>query len=227
MPQTLNAKWKAYLTKETMENYESSLHRLGNLALTNYNGEMSNKSFDDKKVIYKESKFYYTTRITQYDKWQIGEINDRSQKLANEARNIWKLPAQYQKKKAVSESLHTLGEDTSQFAYTKPSMLLIGNNEYSVSNWSDILPILCDLLAKENVEAFMEVANPEKIFAFGLEDETHNYSENSFFVKVVNNVYIRQFMSSANILETASKITANYDKIVGTDYLSNILFSLK
>lgn len=227
MPQTLSTQWKSYLTKETMENYESSLHRLGNLALTNYNGEMSNKSFDEKKEVYKDSKFYYTTRITQYDKWQIGEINDRSQKLANEARNIWKLPAQYQKKKAVSESLHTLGEDTSQFAYTKPSMLLIGSNEYSVNNWSDILPILCDVLVKENEEAFVEIANPDKIFAFGLEDDTHKYSENSLFVRVVNNIYVRQFMSSANILETAYKISDAYDKIVGTDYLSNILFSLK
>ncbi len=227
MPQTLNAKWKNYLTKETMENYESSLHRLGNLALTNYNGEMSNKSFDDKKDIYKDSKFYYTTRITQYDKWQINEINDRSQKLANEARNVWKLPTQYQKKKAVSESLHTLGEDTTQFAYTKPATLLIGSNEYLVNNWSDILPILCDLLVKENSDAFVEVANSDNISAFGLEDDTHSYSDNNNFAHITGNVYIRQFMSAASILETVSKITAGYDKITGTDYLSNILFSLK
>ena len=227
MPQTLNTKWKTYLTRESMENYESSLHRLGNLALTVYNSELSNKGFDDKKVIYDESKFHYTRRITQYDKWQIGEINDRSQKLANEARNIWKLPSQYQKKKAVSESLHTLGEDTSQFAYTKPSMLLIGSNEYIISNWSDILPILCKLLVNENKEAFIEIANPDNISAFGLEDETHKYSDNNLFVNVINNVYIRQFMSAANILETVSKITGSYDRIVGTDYLSNILFSLK
>ena len=227
MPQTLNAQWKNYLTRETMENYEASLHRLGNLALTNYNGEMSNKSFADKKLIYKDSKFYYTIRIANYDKWQINEINDRSQKLANEARNIWKLPAQYQKKKAISESLHTLGEDTSQFAYTKPATLLIGSNEYLVNNWADILPILCNLFVKENADAFMEIADPEKISAFGIEDETHKYADNNLFVNILGNVYIRQFMSSASILETVAKITSAYDAKAGTDYLSNILFSLK
>ena len=225
MPQTLTAHWKTYLTKETMQNYESSLHRLGNLALTNYNGEMSNKNFEEKKKIYKDSKFFYTTRLVQYDKWQIGEINERSQKLANEARKVWKLPAQYQKTKAVSESLHTLGEDTSQFAYTKPSMLLVGSNEYSVSNWSDILPILCNVLDKENSYAFEAIANPDKISAFGLEDEENNYSDNKVFINIKGNVYIRQFMSAANILETVSKITKSYDEIAGTDYFSNSNFA--
>lgn len=87
--------------------------------------------------------------------------------------------------------------------------------------------ILCDVLVKENEEAFVEIANPDKISAFGLEDETHKYSENGLYAKVINNVYVRQFMSSANILETVSNIADSYDKVVGTDYLGNILFSLK
>lgn len=104
---------------------------------------------------------------------------------------------------------------------------MIGSHEYLVNNWSDILPILCDLLIKENADAFIEIANPDNISAFALEDDTHSYSDNNNFIQVIGNVYIRQFMSAANILETISKITAGYDKIVGTDYLSNILFSLK
>ena len=210
-----------------MENYESSLHRLGNLALTNYNGEMSNKDFKDKKKIYKESKFYYTTGIVQYDEWQIKEINDRSQKLASEALKIWSLPAQYQKVKAVSESLHTLGEDTAQFAYTKPSILLIGDSEYSINNWADILPILCNLLDKENHAAFMEIAIPVRISAFGLEDEEHDYSNNPYFAHITENIYVRQFMSAAGILDTVLKITQQFDAAAGTDYANNILFSLK
>lgn len=227
MPQTLTAQWKIYLSKETMENYESALHRLGNLALTNYNGEMSNKDFKDKREIYKDSKFYYTTRIPEYDQWQIGEIEDRSKKLAAEALKIWFLPAKYQGTKAVSESLHTLGEDTAQFAYTKPSALLIGNNEFSVSFWADILPIVCKLLDKENHEAFMEIVRPDRISAFGIEDEEHNYSQNGAFVQVTGNVYIRAVMSAASVLYATSRIVSDYDKVAGTDYADNILFSLK
>ena len=227
MPQTLNTHWKNYLTKETMQNFESALHRLGNLALTNYNGEMSNKSFADKKQIYKDSKYYYTTRITDYEKWQITEINDRTNKLAKEALKIWQLPAQYQNVKAVSESLHTLGEDTAQFAFTKPSILLIGDHEYSVNYWADFLPLLCKQLDKENHEAFVEIANPESISAFGIEDDDHKYSVNTSFAHITDSIYIRQFMSAASILDTVAKIADKYDNIAGTDYAENILFSLR
>ena len=227
MPRTLTAQWKIYLSKVSLENYDSSLHRLGNLALTNYNGEMSNKNFSDKKQIYKQSKFYYTTQIDEYDQWQIEEINDRSKRLAECALKIWQLPPQYQGKKAAPASLHTLGEDTTQFAYTKPSMIMIGDHEFSLNYWSDILPILCELLNNDNHETFMEIARPDKISAFGIEDEEHSYSSNSHFAHVTENVYIRQFMSAASILDTVTRIAEAYDKAAGTDYAGNILFSLK
>ena len=227
MPQTLTAKWKIYLTKETMANYESALHRLGNLALTHYNGEMSNKEFKDKKQIYQSTNFYYTKQITEYDEWQISEINKRTQILAEAALKIWQLPAEYQGVKAVSESLHTLDEDTNQFAFTKPSTLLIGDSEFSITYWADILPILCSLFDKENHEAFVEIARPEKIAAFGIEDDEHKYSGNTSFAHITDNIYIRQFMSSAAIIDTAAKIAKAFDQAAGTEYEENILFSLR
>lgn len=227
MPQSLNSHWKNYLTKATLESYESALDRLGNLTLTNYNGEMSNKPFEEKKTIYRGSKFHYTTKIADYDKWQLAEIDARSKMLAAAALEIWKFPAQYQKIKAASKSLHTLGEDTAQFTFTKPSVLLIGDNEFSVSFWADCLPILCSLLEKENHEAFMDIARPEKISAFGVDDDTHNYADNGSFTHIAGSVYVRQAMSAVNTLETMEKIAAAYDEIAGTEYASNILFSLK
>ena len=227
MPQTLNAQWKVYLSRESMENYESILHRLGNLALTNYNGEMSNKSFDEKKAVYKNTNYHYTKEIVGYDEWQIGEIDRRSKALAQEALKIWPLPAQYQTAKAAPKSLHKLGEDTAQFAFTKPSTLTIGNNEYPVNYWADFLPLLCGQLDKEDHRAFVDIAVPDRISAFGLEDDDHNYKDNTLFWHVVDNIYVRQFMSASSILETVSKITNAFDKAAGTDYEDNILFSLK
>ena len=228
MPQTLTNQWKAYLTKETYEHYETSLHRLGNLALTNYNGELSNKSFEEKKSIYKDSKYYYTKQIVKFSKWQINEINERSKALADEALKIWQLPDKYQKNsKATHKSLHTLGEENSQFAYTKPSFLIIDDNEYSVNNWSEFLPALCKILDKESHNVFVNIANSEKISAFGIEDGTHAFSEHTAFVHITENIYIRAAMSAASILDTMTKISKMFDKIVGTDYENNIMFSLR
>ena len=227
MPQTLTAQWKVYLSKETMEEYEDLLHRLGNLALTNYNGEMSNKSFDEKKSVYKNTNYHYTKEIVDYEQWQIKEINERSEAMAKEALRIWTLPQQYQQAKAAPKSLHALGEDTSQFTYTKPSQLIIGDHEYPVSYWADFLPLLCQVLDKEDHKVFTDIARSGKISAFALEDDDHDYASNSSFWHIEDDLYIRQFMSASNILETVSKITKAFDATAGTDYSSNILFTLK
>lgn len=227
MPQTLNTKWKIYLSKETMQNYDNLLHRLGNLTLTNYNGEMSNNDFSEKKDVYKNTNFFHTKGVADYKQWQKDEIEARSKAMAHEALKIWTLPAQYQAAKAAPKSLHALGEDTSQFAYTKPAMLMIGDHEYPVTFWADFLPLLCLQLDEEDHKAFVEIAKPDKISAFGIEDENHKYSDNTSFKHIVDNIYIRQFMSASGILDTIGKITDAYDKAVGTDYKDNILFTLK
>ena len=189
--------------------------------------ELSNKDFESKKTIYKDSKLYYTKHIADYDQWQITEIDDRSQMLAKEALKIWQLPAKYQNTRASSKALFTLDEDMHQFAYTKPSLLLIGNNEYSVNFWADILPIVCLHFDQENHDAFIEIAKPERIAGFGLEDDDNSYAENKKFTHITGNVYIRPCMSSANTLETVKKIAEEFDQIAGTEFAESIRFSLK
>ena len=227
MPQTLNNQWENYLTTETLENYESLLHRLGNLTLTNYNGEMSNKSFDDKKEIYKDSKFYYTTHLVRYNKWQINEINNRSQMLANEACKIWNLPAKYQPNETIFESFHTLNEDLSQFAYTKPNKFIIGDKEYMINNWSDVLPIVCNLLSKENNDIFINILTSNYIYGLYVEDDDKKYSDNDFYIHIVDSVYVRDRLSSSSILNAVQSMISIYDSVAKTDYLSNIFFTLK
>ncbi|GEM_PF-168529 len=224
MPQKLNVQWKNCLTKDTMEHYESSLHRLGNLALTNYNGEMSNKSFEDKKLIYKDSNYHYTRMIVEYEKWQIVEINDRSQKLAEEALKIWQLPAEYQKEKFFASSLYQLTDDMPQFAYSKPSLLRVDEHEYLIDNWYEILPIICGLLETESHDSFVEIANPNNISAFVINDNEHDCSENKNFIHIVDDIYVRKYYSSTSILKMVMKIVTEFDQIAGTDYNENIYF---
>ncbi len=225
MPQNLT-QWRTYMTKESTARYDENLHRLGNLALTNYNGEMSNKPFRDKKPFYKASGFYYTRMVEEkYSEWQAAEIDQRTEELANAAVQIWTLPAMYQGGKAASASWHTLDEDTAQFTYTKPSMLLIGNNEYAVTFWSDIPPILCTLLNQDNHDAFLKIANPAKLSAFRIEDDKTAVDKR--LSHICDNVYIKTSMSATSLLDMMSRIVMAFDVEAGTDYAENILFSLK
>ena len=229
MPRTLNTNWKIYLTKETMEKFDDLLGTIGNLALTNYNGEMSNKPFEEKKEIYKNTNFYYTRNIIEYENWQADDIEKRSHELADEALKIWRLPEGYQHTRAVSKSWHTIDEDPGKFAYTKPEKLLIGNDEFEVDHWSDIIPLICMALYEESPDALTGSVAASHIASIGVEDGTQGYDENKAFIKInpTQNIYVRHFMSTSDVLNTATRMLANFDQITGTDYLGNILFSLR
>lgn len=80
MPQTLSADWN-YISEGEHEQY---LHTLGNLSVTGYNSELSNKSFADKKAIIKEHSKAVVLNSDVIDKevWNIACITARAQRLA-------------------------------------------------------------------------------------------------------------------------------------------------
>ena len=72
--------------------HEEYLWRLGNLCLLSgaINISISNKSFEDKKSRYADSKIEPNKDISAYDKWDNETIEDRQGKLSDDALNIWK-----------------------------------------------------------------------------------------------------------------------------------------
>jgi len=95
MPQTLSESWIDYLGEDADRHLEY-VHRLGNLALTDYNSDMSNKDYDLKREWFLTSKYAHTTDLYKIDKWGIDSIEERGETLANECLKIWTLPADYQ-----------------------------------------------------------------------------------------------------------------------------------
>ena len=81
MPQTLSAEWNKSVTSEEHERY---LHTLGNLTVTGYNSELSNKSFLEKKSIIKEhSKAVRLNEdVLDKDEWTAATIQMRGRRLA-------------------------------------------------------------------------------------------------------------------------------------------------
>lgn len=72
MPQRLNAEWRLQVTNadKVKEQYGGIL---GNLTLTKYNQEMSNKPYSEKKKFYKDSNVSLTREVAEtYDKWGKG-----------------------------------------------------------------------------------------------------------------------------------------------------------
>ncbi len=80
MPQTLSADW-SHIRPEEHEEY---LHTLGNLSVTGYNSELSNKSFAEKQEIIRENSKAVVLNCDVLDKesWNIADIQARAKRLA-------------------------------------------------------------------------------------------------------------------------------------------------
>ena len=92
MPQRLNAEWRLQVTNadKVKEQYGGIL---GNLTLTKYNQEMSNKPYSEKKKFYKDSNVSLTREVAEtYDKWGKDAIIDRTEKLTRELIKIFPMP---------------------------------------------------------------------------------------------------------------------------------------
>ena len=94
MPQneTLSAEWQAMLGEDWQNVQHLSLHRLGNITLTGYNTEYSDRSFAAKKTIaggFNDSPLRLNRFIREQDRWTATEMDERGRQLAKKAVTIW------------------------------------------------------------------------------------------------------------------------------------------
>lgn len=80
MPQTLSADW-SHIRPEDHEEY---LHTLGNLSVTGYNSELSNKSFAEKQDIIRENSkaVILNSDVLDKESWNVADIQSRAKRLA-------------------------------------------------------------------------------------------------------------------------------------------------
>jgi hypothetical protein len=89
MPQTLSNIWKIELSDHWKAIHEQYLDHIGNLTLTAYNSELSNRSFNEKKELYQESHFQLNTYFSTFNQWNEKTIIERGKDLAERAADIW------------------------------------------------------------------------------------------------------------------------------------------
>jgi len=89
LPENPTEDWLESFEGEEIENY---VYRLGNLTLleSSKNRDIDNKDFQDKLSIYKSSKLKITNDIN-FDEWNRNTIYIRQKKLAEVAKEIWRL----------------------------------------------------------------------------------------------------------------------------------------
>lgn len=148
MPQTRNDAWEI---SETM--HSEWVHTIGNLTLTGYNSELSNKAFSEKLKIYKESKLGLNQYFAGVQTWGIAEIQERAEHLLEIVEEL--LPDLKQ---------HEHSTILKNVKGTKPHTVKIGNICYPASSWRKVLLTFAIVLFKLKPDASYWIRNFKSIF---------------------------------------------------------------
>lgn len=100
MPQTLSPVWQAEIeatmskTDRAAYVHDEVVNTLGNLTLTAYNSELSNRSFAEKKSAWLgDSNLQLNREIAKHKHWGAKEIRTRGRLLATRMNSLWPGPA--------------------------------------------------------------------------------------------------------------------------------------
>ncbi|NHB29187.1 DUF262 domain-containing protein [Helicobacter pylori] len=95
MPQTLTLEWQKDLGENFQAIHDKYLHTIGNLTLTGYNQEYSNKSFQEKRDMekgFKQSPLRLNQSLRDLEVFGEEQIKKRANVLADWALKIWTYP---------------------------------------------------------------------------------------------------------------------------------------
>ncbi|MBT8550642.1 DUF262 domain-containing protein [Polynucleobacter paneuropaeus] len=98
LPQNSNLSdsWRFDLGESWKEVQSKYLHTIGNLTLTGYNSELSDRPFKEKQSIsggFKSSNLFLNRGLGDLDAWNESEITKRASELSNLASKVWLYPS--------------------------------------------------------------------------------------------------------------------------------------
>ena len=92
MPQNLSEEWQAELGGDWIYVHEKYIDTIGNLTLTGYNSELSNRPFQQKQEIlggFRDSPLRLNRGLAQVERWDEDAIRERAEMLLDKALEIW------------------------------------------------------------------------------------------------------------------------------------------
>lgn len=149
MPQTLTEEWKRDLGENFQAIHDKYLHTIGNLTLTGYNPEYSNKSFQEKQGMeggFKQSPLRLNQSLKDLESFGEEEIEKRANDLADWALKIWIYP------KLDAETLEKYKPKKEKKAYDLSSYKFSSNSR----ELFDILSKEIKALDERITESFMK-----------------------------------------------------------------------
>jgi len=146
MPQTLTVDWKNELGEDfTQEDYDRWIHNIGNLTLTAYNSEYSNRKFAEKRdgvpnlpemKGFKESCIAMNHYVSNCEHWTIKEMKTRCEEIAKLATGIWPYPTTDFQPLLPEEEFIPIDADY-QFKGRSLKSFTFNGNTFMVESWAE------------------------------------------------------------------------------------------
>ena len=177
MPQTLNDSWKNDLGDNFKEIHKKYLHNIGNLILTEFNSEIGNKPFEEKKKKLSTSSLNYRLGITSKHIWDEKSIIEHQEDMVDYFLETFPLPLEFKDNnnwnslKVENTLFSPLDTDAGGIAEgNKPIELLINNDVIKVKTWQDVfIRFLKHIKGSENYDFDFILDNQTLLFG---RDET-------------------------------------------------------
>jgi hypothetical protein len=170
MPQTLSNSWKEELGDTFEDVHTKYLHNIGNLILTEFNGEIGNKPFADKKDKLTKSSLNFRLDVICQDSWNDTAIKNHQTNMIAWFLETFPLPDAYKTsnnwntRSIERVNFSPLDDEAGEIAEgNKPSKLLIKSDVIAVRTWQDVFIEFLKWI-KKSADYDSILVNQEKLF---------------------------------------------------------------
>jgi hypothetical protein len=196
MPQNLSDEWIRELSIADYEKIHlEKVNKIGNLTLTAYNSEMSNKLFKEKQKNIDFSRLILNNYFKNVSDWNFLEIDKRNDNIAKIILSIWKYPKIENISDISKREILLLNDDDFDYSGTKPLGIKINGNDIRSNSWTDLYtntlkylysnykePII-DIIAKDNSRLIKSSISLENTDEFRVKEKI----DENFIIETNNN----------------------------------------
>ncbi len=162
MPQKLSSDWQRMIGDNWQNDHAEYLHTLGNLTLTGYNSELSNKPFSEKKKLLEEYGAKVKTLnidVLDKDSWNIDCIKSRAKRLSDKVLEIFSYPESSIEISFKDPRYKEYGCENADEATNKSvEYFMLQGEKIYVTSFADMLRIIVKKLYDEDPSVIEEMA---------------------------------------------------------------------
>lgn len=214
MPQTLTPKWKVDLGKKYKEIHETNLHKIGNLTLTRYNPELSNKSYEEKRIYFVDSNIMMNRKLAEVEVWSEKEIAERAGRLFEKVTQIWKMPSvDYSYINPVNETNEYEIMDDIDVTGKSPYEVQICGSKYPVDSWRGFFASICKVMYEYDSQTFRSLLEHNdfkgrKKRIITKDKESLNKSQ-----EIAEGIYVEQTLNANDALNYSKLVVEKYEEM--------------